>query len=136
RLATIIGLVAARGERILRPSLTTFEGPKHLLIAGAPGNGKTTISRFLIQIFRSAMLNGAIDTTNEHRKVIEGTHAALKRLGVTVPRNRRWAMRIDLAAYASSHGGDEDSTIVRYLAERISKRSNTGELRASALKSW
>jgi hypothetical protein len=45
-------------------------------------------------------------------------------------------MRVDLAEYAQEYGFSEDSTLIRYLAERVSKRSDLGDVKPSALVSW
>ncbi|MFD2414796.1 NACHT domain-containing protein [Amycolatopsis pigmentata] len=134
--ASVIGNVLDRGERMLRPKLTVRRGPRHLVVAGAPGNGKTTISKFLVQVYRAAMLAGASDLSGDHVRVISGTEDALNRMGRSLPRHRRWAMRIDLAEYAQENGFNEDSTLIRYLAERVSKRSDLGDVKPSALVSW
>lgn len=128
--------VLDHGERMLRPKLTTHRGPRHLIVAGAPGNGKTTISKFLIQAYRAAMLDGASDLSGEHRQVISGMKDALQRFGRALPQHRRWAMRIHLAEYAHDHGVEEDSTLIRYIAERVSRRSDLGNVMPSALVSW
>ncbi|MGI5293074.1 NACHT domain-containing protein [Nonomuraea polychroma] len=133
---SVIQYVLDRGEHMLRPKLTTRRGPRHLIVAGAPGNGKTTISKFLVQAYRAAMLAGASELSTEHQAVIFGMGQALQRLGRTLPRHRRWAMRIDLAEYAHEHGFEEDSTLIRYIAERVSKRSNLGNVLPRALLSW
>ncbi|GAA0402947.1 hypothetical protein GCM10009530_63650 [Microbispora corallina] len=133
---TVIQHVLDRGEHMLRPKLTTHRGPRHLIVAGAPGNGKTTISKFLVQAYRAAMLTGASDLSTAHQQVISGMDEALQRFGRTLPQHRRWAMRIDLAQYAEKHGLDEDSTLISYIAERVSKRSNLGNVRPSALLAW
>jgi hypothetical protein len=128
--------VLDRGEHILRPTLTTRAGPRHLVLAGAPGNGKTTISRFLVQAYRAAMLHGAPDLSGEHQQIISGTDQALHSMGRALPKHRRWAMRIDLAQYAQAHAAQEDSTLIRYLAEKVSKRSDLGQIKPAALVSW
>lgn len=45
-------------------------------------------------------------------------------------------MRIDLAEYAEEQGLSEDSTLLHWIAHKISKRSNVGTITASALDSW
>jgi hypothetical protein len=45
-------------------------------------------------------------------------------------------MRIDLAEYAHERGFEEDSTLIRYIAERVSKRSDLGNVMPSALLAW
>ncbi|PZF86115.1 hypothetical protein C1I92_02740 [Jiangella anatolica] len=134
--SSAIRYVLGRGERVLKPRQSIYLGPRHLIVAGAPGNGKTTISKFLVQAYRAAMLAGAGDLSADHQEVISGTKAALERLGMALPMHRRWAMRIDLAEYAQEHGLDEDSTLVRWIAHKVSKRSDLGEVKARALLSW
>ncbi|MFB4267245.1 NACHT domain-containing protein [Nonomuraea sp. GTA35] len=133
---SVIQHVLDRGEHMLRPSLTAHRGPRHLIVAGAPGNGKTTISKFLVQAYRATMLAGASDLSTEHRDVIAGVGEALQRFRRALPRHRRWAMRIDLAEYAHEHGFEEDSTLIRYIAERVSKRSNLGTITPTTLMLW
>ncbi|WP_434094480.1 NACHT domain-containing protein [Nonomuraea dietziae] len=94
------------------------------------------MSKFLVQAYRAAMLAGASDLSREHQEVISGMEGALKRFGRAMPQHRRWAMRIDLAEYAHEHGFEEDSTLIRYIAERVSKRSNLGNVMPSALLAW
>jgi hypothetical protein len=118
--STVIRQVLDRAEHMLKPKVTTVEAPRHLIVTGAPGNGKTTISKFLVQVFRAAMLNGAGDLSAEHQRVISGIQAALTRSGRSLPKHRRWAMRIDLAEYAQEGGLVEDSTLLRWLAHKVS----------------
>ena len=133
---SVVKYVLARAEHVLKPGVTTQEAPRHLIVTGAPGNGKTTISKFLVQVFRAAMLNGAGDLGDGHRDVISGTETALKRFGRELPKNRRWPMRIDLAEYAQEGGLSDDSTLLRWIAHKVSRRSNTGEVKAWGLKTW
>jgi hypothetical protein len=70
------------------------------------------------------------------RRVIVGTEAALSRFGQALPQHRRWAMRIDLGEYAQERGLVEDSTLLRWIAHKVSKRSDMGEVRARSLSTW
>ena len=51
---SVIRYILERGERVLNPRLGLFSGPRHIVVAGAPGNGKTTVSRFIVQAYRAA----------------------------------------------------------------------------------
>ncbi|SBW24504.1 hypothetical protein FDG2_4184 [Candidatus Protofrankia californiensis] len=136
RRSTALHHVLNRAEHILKPKITTQKRPRHLVLAGAPGNGKTTISKFLVQIFRASMLNGAANLSADHVVTIAGVARALARLGCSLPRHRRWPMRIDLAEYAEEGGLNEDETLLRWIARKVSKRSNAGEVVPWALQSW
>lgn len=131
-----IRYVLDRAEHMLKPSIARLPSPRHLVITGAPGNGKTTLSKFLVQSFRASMLSGSENLSGDQRSVIEGTEAALRRVGRELPRHRRWAMRIDLAEYAQEGGLDTDSTLLKWIAHKVSARSDAGTVGAPALKSW
>ncbi|SPX82469.1 NACHT domain-containing protein [Mycobacteroides abscessus] len=134
---TVFGHILDRGERILKPSLKLHRGPRHIIVAGGPGNGKTTLSRFLVQIYRAAMLEGAPDLSSDHKLVIEGTARTLQALNLPgLPKHRRWPFRVDLAEYAKEKGLDEDSTLLRWIAHKVTKRLNLGTVSAGALDSW
>ena len=134
---TLFGFVLDRGEHVLRPSQQIDSERRHIVVAGGPGNGKTTMSKFLVQVYRAALLDGDSDLGAEHLAVIKGTAEALKKLGLPgLPSHRRWPMRIDLAEYAKEDGLSEDSTLLRWIAKKVTKRSNAGSVSAGALDSW
>jgi hypothetical protein len=133
---TFVRSVLDRAEHVLVPSVTTVAGPRHLVVTGAPGNGKSTISRFLVQAFRAAMLDGSADLGADHKTTIDGMQSALGRFGKGLPKNRRWPMRIDLAEYAEKGGLIDESTLLRWIAQKVTKRADEGEITPAALKSW
>jgi len=122
-------------QRVLRPGFTPDEGPRHLVVAGAPGNGKTKLSKFLVHTFRAAMLQGAEDLSKEHQRVVDGTRKALRGMHVEPPRNLRWPIRLDLAEYAHESAINGDS-LIRWAAAKISKSWNERTLTAQTLNSW
>jgi hypothetical protein len=134
--STVIRQVLDRAEHVLKPTVTTVQAPRHLIVTGASGNGKTTISKFLVQVFRAAMLNGAADLSADQQRAISGTENALNRFGRRMPKHRRWAMRIDLAEYAQEGGLTEDSTLLRWISHKVSMRSDGGDVKPSVLQSW
>ncbi|WP_433717169.1 NACHT domain-containing protein (plasmid) [Nocardia sp. CA-084685] len=134
---TVFGHILDRGEQVLKPVLGLHTGPRHVVVAGGPGNGKTTMSKFLVQAYRAALLDGASDLGADHQAVIAETARTLRGLGRDgLPKFRRWPMRIDLAEYADEQGLSEDSTLLRWIAHKVSKRSNVGVITASTLDSW
>ncbi len=115
-----IGYVLNHGERILRPKLDVHRGPRHLVITGAPGNGKTTISKFVVQAYRAALLHQAAELGTDHQSAISGTRAALARMHLRFPRHHRWPMRVDLAEYVEQTSGYQG--LQRWIASKISER--------------
>lgn len=131
-----LNYVLSRGEHVLKPSAAIVSKPRHIVLVGSPGNGKTTLSKLLTQAYRSSLLRDADDLSDQHREAIDGMQAALRRLGRGgLPRNRRWPVRVDLARHAQEFATDERS-LLRYIAMRISERSDLGDVKVSWLASW
>jgi len=133
---SVVGTVLARAERMLKPSMTRHQGPRHLIITGDPGNGKTTISRLLTQAYRSAFIGAGANLSAEHQRIIDGTSEAMVRLGQRLPGHRRWPIRIDLAEYAAERGNLIEDSMMRWIATKVSMRSNVGAISPAAMVSW
>lgn len=134
--STVLGHVLERGDNLLARDITAVDGPRHIVLTGQPGNGKTTISKLIVQAYRVAALKGSTALAANHETVITGTEAVLQKLGHQLPRHRRWPLRIDLAHYAEERGHKLDESLMRYVADRISKRSNHGTVTPATLTSW
>lgn len=125
-----------RGDHILRPSLTVVEKPRHLVIVGAPGNGKTTISKFLVHSYRAAWLGEDADLGDEHLAAVTATKLAMTRLGWVTPSHRRWPLRVDLARFALAKATDSDYTLLSWIAETLSKQVATKAVPKWVLWPW
>jgi hypothetical protein len=136
RRSTVLGHVLERGDNILARDITAVDGPRHIVLTGQPGNGKTTISKLIVQAYRVAALKGSTALAATHDAVLAGTEAVLLTLGHQLPRHRRWPLRIDLAHYAEERGHKLDESLMRYVAERISTKSNYGAVTPATLVSW
>jgi hypothetical protein len=86
------------------------------------------------QAYRAALLNDT-DLGPSARGIVDATVAALTRLGLRSPANRRWPVRIDLAAYAEELSAGSDKNLLRWISELVTQRS-TIEVTASQLNSW
>jgi len=124
-----------RAAHVLRPSIVPMDGARHLVVVGAPGNGKTTLSKFLVHAFRAAMLEGSPGLSRDHERIIAGSREALRKFGTEVPPLRRWPLRLDLAEYAHEAFIDEFS-LTRWAAMKISKSWNDGTLTVQTLNAW
>ena len=108
--------ILERGDQVLRKSLTFNDTSRHIVLTGAPGNGKSTVSKFLIQLYRTTFLlseslpAGASDVKRD-------TLTAASRLRLPLPKNRRWPMRVDLTDLADDLGSTIDKSLLR-LAQR------------------
>lgn len=129
-LKTILG----QGERVLRPSLIGASEPRHIVLTGAPGNGKSTLSKFITQTYRSAFVS--MDTLMPSAaKVVQGTTEAEKRLALGTLLNKRWPFRVNLAEYADALGPDGDIGLLRWISQKITQRG-TANIAPNLLESW
>ncbi len=123
-----------RGDAVLRAPMMSDSGPRHLVITGAPGNGKSTLSRFLVQVYRAQFLVGE-ELTPMVARLAEDTVAAMTRLNLPLPRNRRWPLRIDLAELADHLNPLSDPSLMRWISTKITQRANI-DIQPSLLKRW
>lgn len=133
---SLINLVLDQADHVLKPGVGTSPAPRHLILTGDPGNGKTTISRLLTQAYRAALMRDASNLGADHITAIDGTQQALSRFGRALPRHPRWPIRIDLAEYAEERGHLIDDTLIRWIAEKVTATSNTGTVTARAMSAW
>lgn len=132
----IVHYVLDRGDRLLRPSLAAADKPRHLVVVGAPGNGKTTVSRFLVHAYRAAWLGEDADLGDEHRKSVAATRTALRSMGRPPPDHRRWPLRVDLAQFAVEKATDPDFTLLTFMAQTLSKQAAADTVTKAVLNRW
>lgn len=130
-----------RGNQVLSPSIPHTgvhgenDGPRHLVITGAPGNGKSTLAKYITQVYRAAFAR-AEAAEPPVRAMIDATDASLKRLLLDPPSSPRWPIRVDLAVMAEVMGPDSAGpNLRRYLADQISLDS-TVPVHQGTLDAW
>jgi hypothetical protein len=122
-----------QGEHVLKRSLTADDLPRHAILTGAPGNGKSTISRYIVQLYRMAFMAKDIPSQAIF-DLATGTKTSMERMGLSLPRQQRWPMRIDLADWAS---GDSRHSgyFVKWLAFKIGERAGH-EVTVADVRRW
>jgi len=121
-----------RGEQVLRHSLTPKNSPRHVVLTGAPGNGKSTLSQYLVQLYRAAFL-ATEDIGQSLSSIRQGIAASLERLQLTKPRQQRWPVRVDMAEWASSDMVDRP--VMNWLAHVVGIRAGQS-VNARELRRW
>ncbi|WP_093976614.1 NACHT domain-containing protein [Amycolatopsis alba] len=122
------------GNAILRRSVWPADQPRHLVITGAAGNGKSTIARYLTQVYRARFLEG--DTVTPAADVIMNeTATSLERLHLSAPSSRRWPLNVSLPAMAKDMGPDGGPSMIRWLSQQVTNRASI-EILPATLEKW
>lgn len=124
----------SRGDRNLRHSEWRIAAPRHVVLTGAPGNGKSTISSFIAQVYRALFLETDHSNMGQPELLI-GPKQALERIKVPRPRVFRWPIRVDLAHMAATMGPSGGPNLMRYLCDRVTERCEI-RLEPIALRRW
>jgi hypothetical protein len=132
---SILRFVVTRAERMLRPKFKADGRTRHVVVTGAAGNGKTTTAKFLVQVFRAAMLRGAALSQGQH-EIVDGTARALFDMGHTLPAHLRWPIRVDLKEMLQQDQLLDGATMLSAIAARVSAELDGGRLTAVNLETW
>jgi hypothetical protein len=134
RTVRAVGHVLARGDTVLSARQSQQDGPPGVVLVGGPGQGKTTLSQLVAQAYRAALLDDA-DLAPSTRAQVDATKAALGRLGMRLPRNRRWPVRVDLAKYAEELASGAETSLLRWVSQLVTRRAAV-EVTPARLNSW
>ncbi|MBZ8133137.1 hypothetical protein CLD20_07660 [Afifella sp. IM 167] len=119
----------------------SFGRPERVLLLGGPGQGKSTVTQFLAQIFRANMLaaDRQDEISSEIRAIVESTLNKASKIGLTVSVPRRFPLRIDLPNFADtlSKGSADGArrTLIGYLADHIAAVAETS-VDIEDLRTW
>jgi hypothetical protein len=124
-----------RANLILRRSVFHAGTPRHLVITGAAGNGKSTLATYLTQVYRTSFLSNDVDLPDPITEIIDDTNTSLHRLNLTAPTNRRWPVNISLPEMAADMGPSGGPNLLRWLASKVSDRAAIDVIPTS-LRDW
>jgi hypothetical protein len=135
-VAGVVKYLIGRGDTVLRPSRTPMVNPR-VAIVGGPGQGKSTLGQLLCQFFRAALVaerpEGSVGPEAAH--VLRSVQSQLSLLNIPIPACRRWPLQVSLSAYGDAIAGDSDVSLLRFLAEQVSRRT-PDRVPAGELRSW
>lgn len=129
---TFLAEAISRADQVMRRSYNS--APRHIVLTGQPGSGKSTVTQFLNQLYR-VYFSAEEAQTETAKEVSSGTRESLKRLNLDEPRNKRWPIRISLPDYADRLGPSGDTTLMRWLTEKITARAEI-DIKPHTLNRW
>ncbi|WP_139770712.1 NACHT domain-containing protein [Paenarthrobacter ureafaciens] len=127
------------GDNMLQPS-EHKPALSNVVVMGGPGQGKSTLSQLLSQIYRLALIEDypehKLDPREQHiRRTL--THHLFEELGVPRPMNRRWPFTIKLNELGDAVSGGEDVSILRFMADKMDKHTSVpGDITPLKLRQW
>lgn len=136
RQERVVRYIIDRAERILKPSMTTVERPRHLVVTGAPGNGKSTIAKFLTHAFRAGFLGEDVALGESHQAAVQDTNAALEVMDCADMKHRRWSFNIDLAQFAAHQATDGEYSLLHWMSAALTRQSASKDVPRWELWRW
>jgi hypothetical protein len=129
----ILRFLVRTSDQCLRKTLCPSDQVRHVVITGAPGNGKSTLTKYLVQLYRSCFTESDLKG-GMLGEIISATEASRKRIAIQRPNNLRWPLWVSLTELADS----TSSTVFHFLswaASTLSARAGE-QITAGWLRSW
>ncbi len=117
------------------------DGPRRerVLLLGGPGQGKSTVSQFVAQLFRADLLSAEKAEPNaiEIEQIIESTRNRAQEARLPIDLPRRFPLRIDLPAFADEivKPGNDRLSLISYIAAHMSRVADT-KVGVDDLRRW
>ncbi|MEU2677099.1 hypothetical protein ABZ638_09425 [Streptomyces sp. NPDC007107] len=105
------------------------------VLVGGPGQGKSTVSQFLCQLYRAQLVKDTSSMRNgEVRSAVSqiNTQAAKDDL---LPKARRWPINVPLTRFADELAQKKCTNLLDYIAQRVSEASSA-QVTASDMRDW
>lgn len=95
--------------------------PTRFMILGGPGSGKSTITQYLAQIYRSALLlrRPPQFLDSRSRQIIEEIHRRCGADRIPWPATPRYPFRVDLNQFAKALASNTCSTLSQYFLQKL-----------------
>ncbi|MFF0286209.1 NACHT domain-containing protein [Streptomyces sp. NPDC005262] len=108
---------------------------RRYVIVGGPGQGKSTVSQFLCQIYRARLIEGtAVGRTTEVAQAVKliTEQAARERL---IPNSHRWPVKVPLTQLADDLAHGRSKSLLQFIAARASDSSDVN-ITPQDLREW
>lgn len=101
--------------------------PLHTVLVGGPGQGKSTVTQWLAQLYRVSFLEGSeLENNVELSPLISEVTARAAEIGMPVLRSRRWPARVVLTEFADFIASNESASLLHFIAKQVNDGSAVG----------
>lgn len=105
------------------------------VLVGGPGQGKSTVSQFLCQLYRAQLVKDTSSMRNsEVRSAVSQINTQATKDGL-LPKARRWPINVPLTRLADELAQGKCKNLLDYIAQRVSEAS-TVEVSADDMRDW
>ncbi|MFG2546996.1 NACHT domain-containing protein [Streptomyces sp. NPDC048594] len=105
------------------------------VLVGGPGQGKSTVSQFLCQLYRAQLVKDTVSMRNsEVRAAVTQINEQAAREEL-IPNARRWPINIPLTRLADELAQEKCHSLLDYIAQRVSEASGT-RITVADIKDW
>lgn len=107
-------------------SLSSSSSPDNTVLVGGPGQGKSTITQWLCEMYRCEFLQGSPVLNNpEILELATNIANRAKTLGLPPIRNRRWPFRVVLTDFADYLASNPSGSLASFIALSVNDRGST-----------
>ncbi|MFE3429510.1 NACHT domain-containing protein [Streptomyces sp. NPDC059171] len=94
------------------------------VLVGGPGQGKSTVSQFLCQLYRAQLVKDTSSMRNaEVRSAVTQINTQAAKDGL-LPKARRWPMNVPLTRFADELAQGKCANLLDYIAQRVAEASS------------
>lgn len=110
--------------------------PHRTVLVGGPGQGKSTVTQWLAQIYRIEFLRGSpILNSPEVSRISQSISSRREKLEFPEIQARRWPVRLVLTELADHLARSPEHSLLHYIAAKVSDRSSA-EIDPIMLRKW
>ena len=135
--AAVTASIVRMADDATRDSASLVHEPvRRMVLVGGPGQGKSTVTQYLAQLYRAAFLRGSeVASSPDLHGAMNQLDSNAESRQIAVPAGRRWPVRVILSDFADALARQETPSLLEYIAAVVSRKSPVA-LTAENMLSW